>query len=129
VRFSRSLLRPPSIQISFRDIGTKAGRAEYVAVLNDPQKPLINRAVQSRYPPGSTWKVPMAVAGLEQGAITLDHSNLACGGGILVGNKFTRCMGNHGTPDSQESNYGFLRRLLLSFGFEDGPRRHHGDGR
>src|SRR6266446_6688937 len=60
----------------FSRIGTKEGRAEYVAVLNDPQKPLINRAVQSRYPPGSTWKVPMAVAGLEQGAITLDHSNL-----------------------------------------------------
>jgi len=101
----------------FSRIGTKEGRAEYVAVLNDPQKPLINRAVQSRYPPGSTWKIPMAVSGLEQGAITLDHSSLVCGGGIMVGNKFTRCMGNHGTPDLKaaitHSCDGYFYRLGL----------------
>ena len=101
-------------------IGTKEGRAEYAALLNDPDKPLINRAVQSRYPPGSTWKVPMAIAGLQQGAITLDHSNLACGGGIQVGNKFTRCMGNHGTPDLKtaitKSCDGYFYRLGLKMG-------------
>jgi len=106
----------------FSRIGTKEGRAEYVAVLNDPQKPLINRAVQSRYPPGSTWKVPMAVSGLEQGAITLDHSNLVCGGGIQVGNKFTRCMGNHGTPDLKSaithSCDGYFYRLGLKMGLD-----------
>ncbi|MGH9871798.1 MAG: penicillin-binding protein 2 [Pyrinomonadaceae bacterium] len=106
----------------FSRIGTKEGRAEYVAVLNDPQKPLINRAVQSRYPPGSTWKVPMAVSGLEQGAITLDHSNLVCGGGIQVGNKFTRCMGNHGTPDLKaaitHSCDGYFYRLGLKMGLD-----------
>lgn len=80
-------------------IGTKEGREEYAALLNHPDKPLINRAIQSRYPPGSTWKIPMAIAGLQQGAITLEHSNLACGGGIQIGNKFTRCMGHHGSPD------------------------------
>jgi penicillin-binding protein 2 len=103
-------------------IGTKEGRAEYVALLNDPQKPLINRAVQSRYPPGSTWKIPMAVAGLEQGAITLDHSNLVCGGGITIGNKFTRCMGNHGTPDIKaaitHSCDGYFYRLGLKMGID-----------
>lgn len=106
----------------FSRIGTKAGRAEYVAVLNDPQKPLINRAVQSRYPPGSTWKIPMAIAGLEQGAITLDHSSLLCGGGIMVGNKFTRCMGNHGTPDLKiaitKSCDGYFYRLGLKMGLD-----------
>jgi penicillin-binding protein 2 len=106
----------------FSRMGTKEGRAEYVAVLNDPQKPLINRAVQSRYPPGSTWKIPMAVAGLEQGAITLDHSNLLCGGGIMVGNKFTRCMGNHGTPDLKaaitHSCDGYFYRLGLKMGLD-----------
>lgn len=106
----------------FSRIGTKAGRAEYVAVLNDPQKPLINRAVQSRYPPGSTWKIPMAVSGLEQGAITLDHSALLCGGGIQVGNKFTRCMGNHGTPDLKaaitHSCDGYFYRLGLKMGLD-----------
>lgn len=106
----------------FSRIATREGRAEYVAVLNDPQKPLINRAVQSRYPPGSTWKIPMAVSGLEQGAITLDDSNLVCGGGIQVGNKFTRCMGNHGSPDLKSaithSCDGYFYRLGLKMGLD-----------
>jgi penicillin-binding protein 2 len=98
-------------------ITTKAGRAEYNGLLNDPQTPLLNRAIQSRYPPGSTWKVPMAVAGLQEGAITIDKSNLVCGGGIQVGNKFTRCMGNHGSPDLRtaitKSCDGYFYRLGL----------------
>jgi penicillin-binding protein 2 len=98
-------------------ITTKEGRAEYTALQKDPQTPLLNRAIQSKYPPGSTWKVPMAVAGLQQGAVTIDHSNLACGGGIQIGNKFTRCMGNHGTPDLRtaitRSCDGYFYRLGL----------------
>jgi penicillin-binding protein 2 len=98
-------------------IKTKEGKTEYAALLNDPQTPLLNRAIQSRYPPGSTWKIPMAVAGLKQGAITLDHSNLTCGGGITIGNKFTRCMGNHGSPDVKaaitHSCDGYFYRLGL----------------
>src|SRR5215510_12087591 len=103
-------------------ITTKAGRAEYVALLNDPQTPLINRAIQSRYMPGSTWKIPMSVAGLQQGAITIAHSTLLCGGGITVGNKFTRCMGNHGTPDIKtaitKSCDGYFYRLGLKMGID-----------
>jgi penicillin-binding protein 2 len=103
-------------------INTKEGRAEYLALLNDPQTPLLNRAIQSRYPPGSTWKIPMSIAGLQQGAITLDHSNLVCGGGITIGNKFTRCMGNHGTPDLRtaitHSCDGYFYRLGLKMGID-----------
>ena len=103
-------------------ITTKEGKAEYAALLNDPETPLLNRAIQSRYPPGSTWKIPMAVAGLKQGAITLDHSNLVCGGGITIGNKFTRCMGNHGSPDVKaaitHSCDGYFYRLGLKMGID-----------
>jgi penicillin-binding protein 2 len=103
-------------------ITTKEGRAEYLALLNDPETPLLNRAVQSRYPPGSTWKIPMSIAGLQQGAITLDHSNLVCGGGITIGNKFTRCMGNHGSPDVKSaithSCDGYYYRLGLKMGID-----------
>jgi penicillin-binding protein 2 len=106
----------------FSRITTKEGRAEYAALLNDPTTPLLNRAIQARYPPGSTWKIPMAVAGLQQGAITLDHSNLVCGGGITIGNKFTRCMGNHGTPDIKtaitHSCDGYFYRLGLKMGID-----------
>jgi penicillin-binding protein 2 len=105
-----------------RRITTKEGRAEYAALLNDPETPLLNRAIQSRYPPGSTWKIPMAIAGLKQGAITLQKSNLVCGGGIQVGNKFTRCMGNHGSPDIKtaitHSCDGYFYRLGLKMGID-----------
>ncbi|GAC1446676.1 MAG: penicillin-binding protein 2 [Pyrinomonadaceae bacterium] len=98
-------------------ITTKEGRREFAALLNDPKRPLNNRAIQGRYPPGSTWKIPMAVAGLKQGAITLKNSRLVCGGGIQIGNKFTRCMGNHGSPDLRQAIHvscdGYFYRLGL----------------
>jgi penicillin-binding protein 2 len=64
----------------------------------------------------------MSIAGLQQGAITLEHSNLVCGGGIQVGNKFTRCMGNHGSPDIKtaiiHSCDGYFYRLGLKMGID-----------
>jgi penicillin-binding protein 2 len=104
-------------------ITTREGRAEYQRLLNDPDHPLINRAIQGRYPPGSTWKPLMATAGLQQGAISISQSNLVCGGGITVGNKFTRCMGgNHGSPDVHfaimKSCDGYFYRLGLKMKLE-----------
>jgi penicillin-binding protein 2 len=104
-------------------ITTKEGRGEYQKLLNDPDKPLIDRAIQGRYPPGSTWKPLMATAGLQQGVITISSSNLVCGGGITVGNKFTRCMGgNHGAPDLHfaimKSCDGYFYRLGLKMKLE-----------
>lgn len=101
-------------------IATKKGRAEYAGLLKDPDTPLYNRAIRGRYPPGSTWKIPMAIAGLQQGVITLDDSRLVCGGGIQIGNKFTRCMGQHGRPDLHtaimKSCDGYFYRLGLKMG-------------
>lgn len=101
-------------------IATRKGRAEYAALLQDPDTPLYNRAIRGRYPPGSTWKIPMAIAGLRQGVITLDNSKLFCGGGIQIGNKFTRCMGHHGRPDLHtaimKSCDGYFYRLGLKMG-------------
>ena len=104
-------------------ITSKEGRAEYAALLNDPKKPLIDRAIQGRYPPGSTWKPLMATAGLQQGEITVEDSNLVGGGGITIGNRFTRCMGgNHGKPNVHvaimKSCDGFFYRLGLKMKLE-----------
>lgn len=103
-------------------ISTPEGRKEANALLRDPLTPLFNRAIRGRYPPGSTWKIPMAVAGLQQGAITIKNSHLVCGGGIQVGNKFTRCMGSHGSPDIhvaiRQSCDGYFYRLGLKMGLD-----------
>lgn len=103
-------------------IGTPEGRREANALLRDTRNPLYNRAIKGRYPPGSTWKIPMAMSGLEQGAITVENSNVACGGGITIGNKFTRCMGSHGSPPVryaiQVSCDGYFYRLGLKMKLE-----------
>jgi penicillin-binding protein 2 len=75
---------------------------EWVGLTASPDKPLINRAVQGLYSPGSTFKMVMAAGGLESGAIT-ETTSFFCGGKIeIYGREFT-CMGAHGTltlPDA-----------------------------
>lgn len=105
-----------------RGSSTPEGRKQIAAYWQDPQRPLYNRAIQGRYPPGSTWKIPNSLAGLQQGVITVANSNLVCGGGITIGNKFTRCMGSHGSPPLSyaitKSCDGYYYRLALKMGIE-----------
>lgn len=101
---------------------TREGRKQIAAYWQDPQRPLYNRAIQGRYPPGSTWKIPESVGALQQGVITVENSNMACGGGIQIGNKFTRCMGSHGSPPLSfaitKSCDGYYYRLALKMKIE-----------
>ena len=46
----------------------------YAALESDPNRPFTNRATQGRYAPGSTFKPLMAVAALEEGAVTLTET-------------------------------------------------------
>ena len=45
-------------------------QADYSRLLNDPNKPLLNRAIAGQYAPGSTFKMVTATAGLQEGKIT-----------------------------------------------------------
>ncbi len=105
-----------------RGSSTPEGRKQIAAYWQDEKRPLYNRAIQGRYPPGSTWKIPNSLAGLQQGAITVAQSNLVCGGGITIGNKFTRCMGSHGSPPLSyaitKSCDGYYYRLALKMGID-----------
>ncbi len=58
-------------------------------LVNDPRKPLLNRAIQSQYPPGSTFKIVTAIAALQEGVIGQD-TNFYCSGSIYFGRTF-RC--------------------------------------
>ena len=102
---------------------TSEGRKEINGYLKDEDRPLINRAIQGRYPPGSTWKIPESVAALRQGVITVNDSKIICGGGIQIGNRFTRdTSGNHGMPDLPmaitKSCDGYYYRLALRMKLE-----------
>ncbi|HAM51591.1 MAG TPA: penicillin-binding protein 2 [Nitrospiraceae bacterium] len=53
-------------------------------IIKNPKQPLLNRALQSQYPPGSTFKVVTAIAALEEGVVTPD-TKVTCKGGITYG--------------------------------------------
>ena len=48
-------------------------RKDYASVVNDPNEPLRNRAINKQYPPGSAIKPLILIAGLESGKITADE--------------------------------------------------------
>lgn len=45
---------------------------EYQVLTSNPDEPMFNRAIGGNYPPGSTFKIVTAIAGLEEGAIRKD---------------------------------------------------------
>lgn len=49
-------------------------RKNYAALLNSPDRPLINRATQGQYPPASTIKPHLGLIGLEEGIITEEYT-------------------------------------------------------
>lgn len=60
------------------------------ALLKDPRKPLINKAVSGLYPPGSTVKPIITLAALEQGIVTPETTHY-CNGRHRYGNRTFRC--------------------------------------
>ena len=68
----------------------KGGNNEYARLLNDPRTPLIQRAIQSNYPPASTFKTIMTAAIIEEKAIPLDEK-IVCHGEISYGDRVFRC--------------------------------------
>lgn len=54
-------------------------QADYSALLDDPEKPLLNRAMRGGYPPGSTVKPFIGLGGLELGLRTPDTTVLSTG--------------------------------------------------
>lgn len=63
---------------------------EWEALSQDPDHPLLNRALGSAYPPGSTFKPIVALAALQEGVISSDKS-LFCPGFYKFGNRKYRC--------------------------------------
>ena len=76
--------------------------ATWTALNTDGLKPLQNRALQGRYSPGSTFKIAMAVAALEEGVVTPDFK-VTCGGGASVYGRFYKCWKAHGTVVMDEA--------------------------
>jgi penicillin-binding protein 2 len=72
--------------------------ANWRALAMDPSHPLENRTIQGAYPPGSTFKIVDAIAGLEDRTLTNDTSYY-CPGGIYFGGREYRCWRKQGHGD------------------------------
>ncbi|MEW6416749.1 MAG: penicillin-binding protein 2 [Nitrospirota bacterium] len=68
---------------------------EWKALTHDKKNPMLNRALQSQYPPGSTFKIVTAIAALEEGVIT-PTTKVDCRGGITYGRWHFGCWRKHG---------------------------------
>ncbi|MFQ5525294.1 MAG: penicillin-binding protein 2 [Thermoanaerobaculia bacterium] len=65
-------------------------RSEWSKIVDAPNDPLQNRAVQSLYSPGSIFKIVVAVAGLEEGAVD-ESDRVYCSGATKIYNRRFRC--------------------------------------
>ena len=72
--------------------------APYWRSLNENEAhPLLDRAIQARYPPGSTWKLAVAAMALKRGIVgPHSHMPIPCRGGLQYGNRYFRCWNAHG---------------------------------
>ena len=75
----------------------RIGRDDWNQLITDPNHPLLNKAIQAQLAPGSTFKVIMSVAGLEENIAQTLKVN--CGGGASFYGRFFACDKRHGPVD------------------------------
>lgn len=68
---------------------------ERASIMKDQRKPLLNRAIEGSYPPGSVFKVLMAITALQEGKIT-PETTFNCPGELTYGNFTYRCWKKYG---------------------------------
>lgn len=83
----------PSIRI--KEFIGGISQEEWKALLNNPKHPLINKVIQATYPPGSTYKMVTALAGLAKGVID-ENTGYYCPGSYTFGNRTYRCWRHSG---------------------------------
>ncbi len=70
-------------------------------IINDPNHPLMNKTIQAQLAPGSTFKIIMSFAGLEEGVAQAMHV-MCAGGGTFFGHFFA-CDKHHGMVDIEHA--------------------------
>jgi penicillin-binding protein 2 len=82
----------------------------------NPSRPLLNRAIQGIYPPGSTFKLLVALAALEKGIITPDTA-FTCHGSKTFYNRVFKCDGVHGTVNLTQAITVSCNNYFYELGF------------
>lgn len=75
----------------------RIGRTDWNKLITDPDHPLMNKAIQAQLAPGSTFKILMSVAGLQEGVA--QNMRVSCNGGANFYGHFYHCDERHGMVD------------------------------
>jgi penicillin-binding protein 2 len=87
------------------DFAVRVSRDEWNKLVTDPDKPLLNKAIQAQLAPGSTFKIIMSVAGWQEGIAQTLHVNCT-GGAEFYGRRFGCWVkGGHGPVDLEKAIY------------------------
>ena len=86
------------------DFAVGIERAKWAALNTDRLRPLQNRVMQGRYSPGSTFKIVVATAALEEGIVDPDF-RVTCNGGASFFGRYFKChlRGGHGSVDMRHA--------------------------
>jgi penicillin-binding protein 2 len=83
------------------DFAVKINRADWNKLLTDPEHPMMNRAIQAQLAPGSTFKILMSLAGLQEGVA--ETMKVMCNGGASFYGHFYACDKHHGEVDIEHA--------------------------
>ena len=90
-------------------------RSEYAVLTDDPNKPLINRALRGTYPSGSTIKPVIALAGLTDKAISADRTQFCPGTWHLPGSRLEFREGKTGRHGSMDMEHAIAKSCDVYF--------------
>jgi penicillin-binding protein 2 len=79
----------------------RIGRDEWNKLITDPNHPLMNKTIQAQVAPGSTFKVIMSLAGLQEGVA--EDLKVNCGGGATFYGHYFACDHKHGELNVQQA--------------------------
>lgn len=94
---------------------------DYKRLLDDPGNPFWNKAIRGGYPASSTFKIAISLAALSEGKLT-PNRRVYCGGGMLLENKFFKCLGVHRWQDLGSAIQNSCNTYFYTIGYEIGPK-------
>lgn len=94
--------------------------ATYKQLSEDPETPLINRAISTATAPGSTFKIVTTLAAMQKG-IFHPSNTYVCSRGLQVGNRFIACTGSHGRVSFNRAMQQSCNAYFMSLALQVGP--------
>jgi penicillin-binding protein 2 len=119
----KALISSPSVDPTLFLDGIKTN--DWKDLQNDPLTPLINRITSAVYPPGSTLKMIVALAGLEAGVIDENTHFQPCSGSFPLGSHVFHCWkdGGHGSLALKDALAASCDVYLYQLALKVGPQR------